>query len=84
MCNCSADIYFSFSNRHFRHKCFETRHHDAHVHGIGKLNVAFDGNNLIIELTSPAVNIVGFEHQAQNQKEEEQPGGRAEGEPDHA
>lgn len=40
----------------------ETRHHDQHVHGVGKLNVALDGNNLLIELNSPAANLVGFEH----------------------
>ena len=47
----------------------ETRHYDAHVHGIGKLNVALDGNNLIIELTSPAANIVGFEHAPENEQQ---------------
>ncbi|MDX1707915.1 MAG: DUF2796 domain-containing protein [Desulfobacterales bacterium] len=40
----------------------ETRHHEAHEHGIAHLNVALEGNDLYIELNSPAVNIVGFEH----------------------
>lgn len=47
----------------------ETRHHDAHVHGVGLLNVALDGNNLIIELDSPAANIVGFEHAPENDQQ---------------
>jgi hypothetical protein len=47
----------------------ETRHHDAHVHGVGQLNVALDGNNLIIELDSPAANIVGFEHAPENDQQ---------------
>ena len=40
----------------------ETRHHEAHQHGIAHLNVALEGNDLYIELISPAANIVGFEH----------------------
>lgn len=47
----------------------ETCHHDAHVHGVGKLNVALDGDDLIIELTSPAANIVGFEHTPENEQQ---------------
>jgi hypothetical protein len=38
------------------------REHGAHVHGIGQLNVVQDGGTLLIELISPAANIVGFEH----------------------
>jgi hypothetical protein len=40
----------------------EKRHHDAHEHGVAHLNVAVEGNNIYIEFTSPAANIVGFEH----------------------
>lgn len=47
----------------------EMRHHDAHVHGIGKLNVALNGGDLIFELTSPAANIVGFEHMPENEQQ---------------
>lgn len=35
----------------------------AHVHGAAQLNIAQDANNLLIELISPAMNIVGFEYQ---------------------
>lgn len=38
------------------------REHGAHVHGLGQLNVVQDGGTLLIELISPAANIVGFEH----------------------
>jgi hypothetical protein len=38
------------------------RHHQAHEHGVAHLNVALEGNDLFIEFTSPAANIVGFEH----------------------
>ncbi len=40
----------------------ELRHHEAHEHGVAHLNVAHDGKNLYIKLTSPAANIVGFEY----------------------
>lgn len=48
----------------------EHHHHDAHVHGVAHLNVALEGNDLYIELTSPAANIVGFEHDPRTQNQE--------------
>ncbi|WP_410481356.1 DUF2796 domain-containing protein [Pseudomonas plecoglossicida] len=36
----------------------------AHEHGVAKLNAALDGNTLELELDSPAMNLVGFEHAA--------------------
>jgi len=33
-----------------------------HVHGTGTLNLAIEGNTLILELVAPASDIVGFEH----------------------
>ncbi len=36
---------------------------DAHVHGVGQLNVAVEGNEVEIELISPGADIVGFEHE---------------------
>ena len=38
------------------------RHHEAHVHGHAKLNLAISGGTIQLELTSPAMNLVGFEH----------------------
>lgn len=35
-----------------------------HEHGVATLNVALEGSTLEIELESPAMNIVGFEHAA--------------------
>mgnify|MGYP001815989737 CR=1 FL=1 len=40
----------------------EHRQHSAHVHGIAALNLALEGQEVHIELDSPAANIVGFEH----------------------
>ncbi|AWY41432.1 DUF2796 domain-containing protein [Pseudomonas putida] len=36
----------------------------AHEHGVGRLNAALDGQSLELELESPAMNLVGFEHAA--------------------
>jgi hypothetical protein len=45
------------------------RHHAAHEHGVAHLNVALDGDHLYIEFSSPAANIVGFEHHPRTQKQ---------------
>ena len=37
---------------------------DAHEHGVGRLNAVLDGTALELELESPAMNLVGFEHLA--------------------
>ncbi|TFY93895.1 DUF2796 domain-containing protein [Pseudomonas nabeulensis] len=36
----------------------------AHEHGVGRLNAVLDGQTLELELDSPAMNLVGFEHTA--------------------
>ncbi|MDE1166717.1 MAG: DUF2796 domain-containing protein [Pseudomonas sp.] len=36
----------------------------THEHGTAKLNAALDGQTLMLELDSPAMNLVGFEHPA--------------------
>ncbi|MFZ6047604.1 DUF2796 domain-containing protein [Pseudomonas sp. CR3202] len=36
----------------------------AHEHGVARLNAALDGKTLELELESPAMNLVGFEHAA--------------------
>jgi hypothetical protein len=36
----------------------------AHEHGVGRLNAVLDGQALQLELESPAMNLVGFEHVA--------------------
>ncbi|MBD9426939.1 DUF2796 domain-containing protein [Pseudomonas sp. PDM15] len=38
----------------------------AHEHGVASLNVALDGQTLEIQLESPAMNLVGFEHEAKS------------------
>ncbi|CAG18806.1 zinc uptake protein ZrgA [Photobacterium profundum] len=43
------------------------RQHDAHIHGVVELNIAQDGNDLLLEITAPGSDIVGFEHAPQTQ-----------------
>ncbi len=42
----------------------ETRQLDAHEHGVGQLNIAFDGDQIAMELHAPGADIVGFEYEA--------------------
>ena len=41
----------------------------AHVHGLSELAIVMEGEKLGIELTSPVMNLVGFEHKASSPKE---------------
>ena len=40
----------------------ETRQLDAHEHGVGALNIAFDQGRVAIEFHAPGADIVGFEY----------------------
>lgn len=40
----------------------EFRSHDAHVHGKVEVNIAQDGQELLVEVTAPGADVVGFEH----------------------
>jgi hypothetical protein len=42
----------------------ETRQLDAHEHGVGQLDIAFDGTQIAMELHAPGADIVGFEYAA--------------------
>ncbi|MGC1496619.1 MAG: DUF2796 domain-containing protein [Sulfitobacter sp.] len=42
----------------------ETRQLDAHEHGVGTLDVAFDGDRIAMQLHAPGADIVGFEYAA--------------------
>jgi hypothetical protein len=47
----------------------EKRQHGTHVHGVAHLNLALENNDLHIEFTSPAADIVGFEHEPETEEE---------------
>ena len=44
----------------------QTRQLDAHEHGVGELQIAFDGNQVVMELHAPGADIVGFEYEAES------------------
>lgn len=49
----------------------ETRELDAHVHGVGALNIAVEGDKIAMELEAPGFDIVGFEHRAESAEDKE-------------
>jgi len=44
----------------------ETRQLDSHEHGVGQLDIAFEGLQIAMELHAPGADIVGFEHAAES------------------
>lgn len=44
----------------------------AHEHGVANLNIALDGKQLEVQLESPAMNLVGFEHAARSEADKTQ------------
>ncbi|MEM9267938.1 MAG: DUF2796 domain-containing protein [Pseudomonadota bacterium] len=42
----------------------DTREMGAHEHGVGQVNIAFEGNQVALSLTAPGADIVGFEYEA--------------------
>ncbi|WP_462056685.1 zinc uptake protein ZrgA [Vibrio parahaemolyticus] len=44
----------------------EYRQHSAHVHGHVEFNIAQDGSDLLLEITAPGADVVGFEHAPEN------------------
>lgn len=40
------------------------RHAEAHTHGQGRLNLALEEGRVLMELSAPGADIVGFEHEA--------------------
>ncbi len=49
----------------------EHREHDAHAHGHGTLDIVVEGDQALIELRIPTVNVVGFEHAPRDDAEHE-------------
>ncbi len=47
----------------------EHREHSAHVHGKAKLNILIDSSTVAVELESPALNLLGFEHKPKTDEE---------------
>jgi len=47
------------------------RQHGAHVHGQVEFNIAQDGQELLIEITAPGADVVGFEHSPESDGEKQ-------------
>ncbi|MEC9256836.1 MAG: DUF2796 domain-containing protein, partial [Pseudomonadota bacterium] len=54
---------------HHGHDHHGGEHHGAHIHGVGHLNVAVEGSMVTVYLQTPAADIIGFEHVAENKEE---------------
>ncbi|MEH0743067.1 DUF2796 domain-containing protein [Vibrio cholerae] len=59
----------AFSTTTFAEETF--RQHDAHVHGQVEFNIAQDGKELLIEITAPGADVVGFEHAPNTDEQKE-------------
>ena len=46
-----------------------TRELDAHVHGVGELNIAVEGTTVAMEFHAPGADIVGFEYEAEMEED---------------
>lgn len=65
--NAAAHEHSEHSHEHsHEHQHEEHGSLGAHVHGVAELNVALDGSTLELQLQSPAMNLLGFEHAAQS------------------
>ncbi|MEP2784298.1 MAG: DUF2796 domain-containing protein [Pseudoruegeria sp.] len=47
----------------------ETRQLDAHEHGVGALDIAIDGETVLMAFHAPGADIVGFEYQPESPKD---------------
>lgn len=47
----------------------EKRELSAHQHGVGALNIAIDGQQVVMEMRVPGADIVGFEHAAESEED---------------
>jgi hypothetical protein len=46
--------------------------HEAHVHGLARMNLAVDGQEVEIELDSPLANFVSFEHEPETDAQKQE------------
>ncbi len=68
---CLALPVLAVGQQHHGHGHDHVHQPGVHQHGVGALNLALDGSTLEIELTGPADNFLGFEHQPSSDAERE-------------
>lgn len=60
----SALALSAFADEHkHEHEHEEHEHHGKHEHGVADMDIALDGKQLLVQLTSPTANFLGFEHE---------------------
>jgi hypothetical protein len=47
----------------------ESRHAEAHVHGVAEINIVVEGKKVTVELRTPTEGVMGFEHEARTDAE---------------
>jgi hypothetical protein len=60
-------VIFGFFCLMFTTKTFAVEY-SSHVHGLAEMTIVIESEKLEIEIKSPAMNLVGFEHKASTQK----------------
>jgi hypothetical protein len=74
MLNIMAFSAFAEDHAHEHNHDHENEHrqHAAHQHGVASLNWVMEGESLQILLESPAMNVLGFEHEPHDEHEKQQ------------
>jgi len=58
-------------HKHDHHEEKKMVKHDAHEHGVAEMNIALIAKEIQIEISTPAYNVIGFEHKPKNKDQEE-------------
>lgn len=66
----SALTLSAFAHEH-KHEHEEHEHHGKHEHGVADMDIALDGKQLLVQLTSPSANFLGFEHEPSTKAQKE-------------
>lgn len=53
-----------------KNNAHEHHYHDAHIHGEAELQLALEGERLLVSFHSPAINLLGFEHPPQGLRQQ--------------
>lgn len=65
----SATVQAHGNGHDHAHEHTEDQAQHAHVHGMVQLDIAIDGADLVVQLTAPKADIIGFEHAAATEEE---------------
>ena len=63
------NVFLLGQNVHAKNQHEQGTSLNAHVHGLSEMTMAIEGGIVDIQLISPTVNLIGFEHKASNKEE---------------